>query len=198
MSGVVGCKIEPLDVEQARRVLKWVVENEQGLVGFEKLFAVDRTWLLAHCNGGVTWGRLKSDGWVLGSRVFPDLCPTPQEGQIQALRVFSREAEVYLWPTEQGLVGRLLIQDDADVAPELKPTEEEWLLMASRIIETKGDFTRVGDGKGSEQALPLILSERVDRVASKWPRLRVRHYFAEDEGTGRVYVRVTQLVEVVA
>lgn len=187
---VAGCQLESLDQVATRSWLDFVLGRgaAPGDLG-------DRGWLLCHCEDGVTWGRREGDGWHLGSSFFPDLCPAPSAANLLEMRVFSRAAEVLIWRTETGLCGRVLRDAepvDAGEPPD-RPDDEERLLLASRVGEERQGFTRVGDGSGVEQALPLRVAEG---PSSSWPRLRVRHYFARDERTGFVRVVATRLVEV--
>lgn len=189
MTSVEGCQIERLDHTASKAWLDWVLGHATAPM---ELGAP--AWALCHCDDGVTWGRLESGAWKLGSSVFPDLCPTPSEISIQELRVFSRAAEVLLWRADDGLRGRVLW----DSVPPLsdgatRPADEDRLLLAGRGGEPRDGFTRVGDGTGAEQALPLRVT---DGPSTSWPRLCVRHYFARDAETGGVRVAATRLVEV--
>jgi CRISPR-associated protein (TIGR03984 family) len=187
MMHIAGCRIEPLDDVASKRWLDFLLGRgaAPGDLG-------DRAWLLCHCEDGVTWGRREGDAWHLGSSCFPDLCPTPSESNVLEMRVFSPAAEVLIWRTENGLCGRVLRDTghaDAGASPD-RPDDEERLLLAGLVKEHRRGFTRVGDGSGAEQALPLRITE------SSWPGLRVRHYFARDDQTGSVRVVATRLVEV--
>lgn len=188
---VVGCQLETLDEVASRSWLDFVLGRGEapGKLG-------DRAWLLCHCEDGVTWGRREGDEWHLGSSCFPDLCPAPSESSILEMRVFSPAAEALIWRTEGGFQGRVLRDaepGDAAAPPPDRPDDEERLLLAGRVGEERRGFTRVGDGSGAEQALPLRVTEG---PPSSWPKLRVRHYFARDDRTGSVRVVATRLVEV--
>jgi CRISPR-associated protein (TIGR03984 family) len=150
-------------------------------------------WLLAHCDSGVTWGYLKDSRWQLGSNAFPDLCPVPDPETIFEARIFSRSGEILLWRTLLGFSGRFLTDLPAmDVDDPARPDDESRLLLAGRLIERRNNFTRVGNGAGAEQVLPLQIVDR----PNPWPRLVVRHYFVRDPETGVVSVAATRLVEV--
>lgn len=189
MTSVDSCRIESLDREASMAWLDWVLGNGASPIAFG-----DPAWLLCHADDGVTWGRLERGAWKLGSTAFPDLCPVPFDVCIQELRVFSREAEVLLWRMVDGLRGRILRDGDPglDDGPT-RPADEERLLLGDHVGEHKDGFTRVGDGTGAEQALPLRARKG---PSSSWPRLCVRHYFARDAETGGVRVVATRLVEV--
>lgn len=189
MKLIDGCQIDRMDHLASSAWLDYVLGR-----GAAPMMLGDSAWLVCHCDDGVTWGRLDGGAWRLGSTPFPDLCPTPSEVAIQELRVFSSTVEVLIWRTGDGLRGRILRDAGAPVDdPSCSPHDEERLVLTGRVGEHKAGFTRVGDGTGAEQALPLRVME--GRAAS-WPRLRVRHYFARDEKTGCVRVVATRLVEV--
>jgi len=189
MKHIDGCQIDQIDRAAANAWLDYVLGR-----GAAPMSLGDSAWLLCHCDDGVTWGRLEGGAWRLGSTVFPDLCPVPSEVVIQELRVFSSATEVLIWRTDEGLRGRVL-RDSVPAVTDgpLRPHGEERLLLAGRVGEHKDGFTRVGDGTGAEQALPLRVTEG---PSSSWPRFRVRHYFAREERIGCVRVVATRLMEV--
>lgn len=188
MKPVAGGEIERIDSPTSRAWLDHVLGRAAAPATLG-----ESVWLLCHDDDGVTWGRLEDSGWRLGSTLFPHLCPPPSAITLQELRIFSDLAEVLIWRARDGLRGRILRDstrpgDDVSCSPH----DEDRRLLAGRIIERKGGFTRVGNGTGAEQALPIHVWED----PSRWPRLRVRHYFARDEETGCVRVAATRLVEV--
>jgi CRISPR-associated protein (TIGR03984 family) len=187
MKRIDGCEIERIDGAASRVWLDHVLGRVPA-----PLVLGDPAWILCHCDDGVTWGRLEGGAWRLGSAVFPDLCPHPSDVVLQELRAFSAIAEVLLWRTDDGFCGRVL-RDSVPKDASCSPHDEERLLLSGRVGEDKDGFTRVGDGAGAEQALPLRIMEG---SSHSWPRLRVRHYFARDEETGSVRVVATRLVEV--
>jgi CRISPR-associated protein (TIGR03984 family) len=150
-------------------------------------------WVLAHCDDGVTWGRLKSGGWHLGSAVFPDLSPQPSPTNLQEMRLFSRTHEVHIWRADGGFRGRI-VRDDGPVVGDdpTCPVDETRILLGTRVLHQRNGFTRLGDGRGAEQAVPVELSQ-ID--VSHPPVLRVRHYFTRDRQTGAVFVVLTRLVD---
>lgn len=187
---IAGCQIDRLDNITSLLWLQFVLGRGGALADLG-----GHAWVLCHCDDGVTWGRREGDEWLLGSSYFPELCPAPTETNIQEMRVFSPAFEVLIWRTENGLRGRVLRDVPADGAQERPetPDDEERLLLAGRVAEHREGFTRVGDGSGAEQVLPLHVTEG---RSSPWPRLRVRHYFAREDRTGSVRVAATRLVDV--
>jgi CRISPR-associated protein (TIGR03984 family) len=186
---IAGCRIEPLDHSDCKAWLEHVLGQ-----GPAPADLGDPAWLLCHSDDGVTWGRRQGSAWCLASTFFPELCPVPSEIGIQEMRLFSPAAEVLIWRARDGLRGRVLRDDGSSkLDPELRPHDEERLLLSGQIRDERDGFTRVSDGAGAEQVLPL----RVQEVgSSRRPLLCVRHYFAREDRTGCIRVVATRLVEV--
>lgn len=186
---IAGCQVTPLDHGASNNWLEFILRR-----GVAPAAMGSPAWLLCHCHDGVTWGRWQGGEWSLGSSYFPDLCPSPSEANVLELRVFCPTIEVLIWRTGNGFLGRA-VRDislgDSMHLPER--TAEEWrLLLGTRVCEHRGCFTRLEDGTGAEQAVPVVLQ---GGPPSSWPRLHVRHYFARDERTGCVRVVMTRLVD---
>jgi len=197
MSGpekIHGCRLTALSEEQCRDIVKWAGGGPMP-AGTANGFK----WLLAHLADGITWGKVDGNGrWTLGSTAFPGLCPTIREGNLRELRVFGRKAEILVWNNDEGFSGRIL-EDDAAGGQHsgVAPDNETRILLGDRLIEgPKDGYSRVGTGDGREQAVPLECSQE-DFSNGWWPlRLKVRHYFKQDEDTGAVRVAATRLVDV--
>jgi CRISPR-associated protein (TIGR03984 family) len=186
---VRGCEIEQLDTERCKAWIGYVLGERP-----QPLPITPPAWALFHCDDGVTWGYFDDGTWRLGSQVFPDVSPRLSAISLQELRVFCRAFEVLIWRAQDGYRGRVLRDvEPSSVLDPLAPDEEERPLLGDRAIEQRGRFTRVGDGTGAEQVLPLRLPQG---FMSARPRLVLRHYFARDERTGCVRVAASRLVEV--
>ncbi|SFW22783.1 CRISPR-associated protein Csx19 [Nitrosovibrio sp. Nv17] len=191
MSLVERCQINRLDGPSCRAWLDHVLGRSAAPVSE---LIEPPAWLLCHCDDGVTWGLIDGSGWQLGSTVFPDLCPPPLVTTLQELRIFSRKGEILIWREADGPSGRILRESAQPVDDDpCAPHDEQRLLLAGRVGEHRDGFTRIGDGTGAEQALPVRVTEGPPH---SWPRLRVRHYFTRDIETGGVRVAVTRLMEV--
>jgi CRISPR-associated protein (TIGR03984 family) len=189
MNQIQGCEIEQLDTKGCKAWIDHVLGE-----GHPPFTVEDPAWVLFHCDDGVTWGRLDGARWRLGSEAFPDVCPRPSDISVQEFRVFCRAFEVLVWRTQDGYRGRVLRDvERSSLSGPVAPDEEERPLLGDRAIEHRDGFTRVEDGTGAEQVLPLRLPER---SMSARPRLLLRHYFARDERTGCVRVAASRLVEV--
>ncbi|GIX46058.1 MAG: CRISPR-associated protein [Candidatus Tectimicrobiota bacterium] len=186
---IEGCRIELLDHSACTAWLDHVLGRAPAPADLG-----DPAWLLCHSDDGVTWGHRDGGVWRLASAFFPEPCPVPSEIRVQEMRVFSSKAEVLIWRTDNGLRGRMLVDDDhGQVEDSLRPDDEERLLLSGQVHDERDGFTCVSDGGGGMQVLPLRVPKR---DSSRWPRLRVRHYFAREENTGSIRVVATRLVEV--
>ena len=189
-----GCTIEILDNVACKGYLSWVVDGVEPSKGLK-----DIAWLLAYCNDGVTWGRINNDqSWRTSSKFFPELCPWISESNLLEIRLFGIEREILIWWTENGFLGRILIDKPGQEnnAPCL-PDDEIRILLGDRVLETtKEGFTRVRTNSGMEQVIPLECADK-DCIKKYWPfRLKMRHYFAQDDETGAVRVAASRLVKV--
>jgi len=191
MPELAGCVIEPLVDSTCRDLLAWVV----GSRGAPTTDGVEL--LLAYCYDGVTWGRLDRDtrGWQLACLPFPARAPKPKEENLLELRLFGREFEILIWRQGRSFGGRTL-RDHPWGQDYLRPIDESRILLGDRLLEgPKGGFSRVGSPTGTEQVVPVEVSEDAFQKSS-WPlRLHVRHYLEPDEETGAVRIAATRLVK---
>jgi CRISPR-associated protein (TIGR03984 family) len=192
MNTIVGCTITTIEADECLKWLTWIdgKTNEPPREG-------NFQWLLAHCDDGVTWGRFDSSGWQLGSQVFSDLCPEISEKNLLELRLFGPKAEILIWRNEDSLSGRLLADDTPlERKNPANPMDQDLVLLGDRTVSTttQNGFTHIGDERGAEQVVPI---QCVEIFGSKrWPlRLKVRHYFEEDDSSGSVRVATTRLVD---
>lgn len=194
MIGLEECKIEPLDDETCQGVLAWVAGGPDPTR--DSAF----NWLLAHCYDGVTWGRLDDNGrfWRLSSTFFPDRCPPISASNLLEIRLFGPEMETLIWRKKTGFSGRRLIDalEEDDGSP-IRPDDENRVLLGDRLVDgPKGGFACVGTADGKMQALPIPCAE-ADFGGKRSPlRLKVRHYFEQDEQTGAVRVAASRLVDI--
>ena len=191
MSQLFGCEITKFDDNDCRDILEWLRDNHrpQGLKD-------DFEWALIHCSDGVSWGYFK-DGWHLGCHAFPGYSPHIVEYNLMELRIFGARAEILIWRNEGVMAGRLLRDiDTGNEDPLLKPADETRVLVGDRLLDgPKDGFSRVGSAAVQEQVVPLACSKD-DFRAGRWPlRLKVRHYFEQDNKSGALRVGATRLVD---
>ncbi|WP_028322633.1 type III-D CRISPR-associated protein Csx19 [Desulfatiglans anilini] len=195
MNAIQGCSIEPLNEEACRSLIEWVAGSarpDQASVGFK--------WLLAHCHDGVTWGRIDDpkQPWLLSSKAFPDLCPELSDSNLLQIRLFGDEKEAMIWRTETGFSGRMAVdKKEADAGSPTRPDDEIRILLGNRLLDgPKEGFTLVGTAGGAQHAVPLQCTAK-DFEHGTWPlRLKVRHYFQQDQNTGALRVALSRLIDV--
>jgi len=207
-AGLSGCIISSLDESTCRHYLNWVLGGRAPEPP-EGCDALEFEWLLVHCQDGVTWGRFDQEGgkWCMGSDVPPDISPPVRSERLLEFRVFGQTAEVLIWKSDKGLLGRILVdQRTGMTAPKppvyLSPSDESRVIRGDNILEVFDEhgFTRITDGTGAEQVVPVTLHGETIAEHHSQPvllRLIVRHYYEQDSDSGAVRVAVTRLVGVV-
>lgn len=150
------------------------------------------TYLLAHAEDGVIWGRFDQGRLITGDQVFPQL-PKLRLKTLQRCRIFSKAGEVLLWRSQNNWKHRFIGNLNCDCI------SEEQMLWGTHKVEEKDGFTLVEDGsEGLRHAVPLInIPFSSDRTKLDRPlRLNVRHYINYDkDGVARIYLsRLVYLV----
>jgi len=86
---------------------------------------------------------------------------------------------------------------DADAGSPTRPDDEPRILLGNRLLDgPREGFTLVGTAGGAQHAVPLQCTVK-DFEKGTWPlRLKVRHYFQQDQNTGAVRVALSRLVDV--
>ena len=194
MNALAGCAVEALDSVTCLGLLSWVCGDRSAA---RATSGPGATWLLAHSDDGVTWGKRSPAGWQTGAEVFPQVSPPITVSTLLELRLFGEEEEIFMWRSRDGLRGRKLQDIDGVVHEAVRPKDEIRVLVGDHLVEpSREGFSRVGSATGAEQVVPLSLDRHVFDAA-RWPlRLQVRHYFQEDRETGAVRIAATRLVDV--
>jgi CRISPR-associated protein (TIGR03984 family) len=196
---VAGCDLVLLDAAVSAGYLAWLI-GEAGARSPDG--ATDLVWALAHCDDGVTWGRYDKEAnrWVVGSIVASDVSPPIRRETLQELRLFGETCEVLIWRTSAGFRARLARETNPRVKPDnesdpLSPADESRILRGDRVrTPCEHGFTRLADGTGAEQVIPLAVTE--EQLGSMRVRLDVRHYYEKDAKTGAVRIALTRLVRI--
>jgi CRISPR-associated protein (TIGR03984 family) len=156
------------------------------------------SFLLAHANDGVIWGRLQGDGTLkLSSDVYndpkkyPSLAVPLTSETLQQARLFGPDGELFLWRRGGGFIARMIAdgpQPSSDTLPD-----EEYLLWGDQVRASSGDFTILVEGqRGLAHAVPPIENQPPKgRVA-----LVVRHYIDYDD-QNQAYVALSRLVNLI-
>jgi CRISPR-associated protein (TIGR03984 family) len=179
--------VSPLDSSACRGYLAWLFGEKDAV---EPEGSSGLNWMLAHCDDGVTWGRYDAGPrvWRQSHQVAPEVSPPIRSESLHELRFFGESAEVLIWRTEAGLRGRIIRDTNASIE-----FEESRILLGTQVLEQLDhDFTRVSDGTGAEQVVPLVVSD--DQLRDGRVRLVVRHYYESDTETGVVRIVATRLV----
>lgn len=151
------------------------------------------TYLLAHAEDGVIWGRFEPDGILITQTDPDDLFPQYKFAKLrwstlQQCRIFGEKAEVMLWKNNENAKARL-VRDDNN--PDLIPENQILWGTHGEKREDKG-FTLLWDGKqGLRHAVPFTDIELDDDRKLKYPvRLLVHHYIDDgnDDGLARIYL----------
>ena len=201
---IMGCKIESLSGEACERYLDWLCGGADAEVGFD---SDGLKWALAHSDDGVTWGYY-SEGdkrWRLGNEVMDEISPSIRRLTLQELRLFGPLYEVLIWRVATGFCGRILRDDPGlvgewDRSDPLRYAKERRILRGDRLVrELELRFTRIADGTGAEQVVPVTVSGDAfcgsDGHRRMPLQLLVRHYYQQDPASGAVRVAASRLVD---
>lgn len=146
------------------------------------------TYLLAHADDGVIWGRFDNGKLTTAEKIFypcdfnlyfPELRPLT----LQQCRIFGLNGEVLLWRISDKKFRWRFIGN-----PEEDKISESQILWGTNGIK-KDNFTLLWDGsQGLKHAVPFIDIElKGDRLVQP-VRLVVHHYITYDvEGVARIY-----------
>ena len=152
------------------------------------------TYLLAHANDGVIWGKFQDqDGKLITTtepvKLFPE-CDFPflREETLQQCRIFGDDSEVMIWKTNEGFKARL-IQDEHLIEDDY--ITESQILWGTHGKHHENGFTLLWDGsQGLKHAVPFTDIELGKKGELKNKvRLIVRHYIDyDDSGVARIYL----------
>lgn len=145
------------------------------------------TYLLAHAEDGVIWGKVDGGKLLLSSDAYPAVSPKLRVETLRELRLFGKKAEWFLWRSDDGWRARL-IEDGA--GGEAEYFDEKHILWGTNAVEkSKPPFTLVTEADtGIRHAPPIALNGRHSL------RLVVRHYLAESDN-GVAFVKLSRLVD---
>lgn len=146
------------------------------------------SYLLAHAEDGVIWGRFDQGNLITAEHCFHQF-PSLRLKTLQRCHIFGRSGEVLLWRSHKNWKARFIGNPDCDCIPE------EQVLWGTQKVEEKNGFTLVADGsEGLHHAVPLTNISFSDK--EKRPlRLVVHHYVEYDEATGLAHISMSRLVD---
>jgi len=148
------------------------------------------SYLLAHADDGVIWGRFAENGELdISGKVFREVEVQLRAKTLQQARLFGPAGEVLLWRVEGGFLSNNLL--DGAETPENALEEQHYLWGVGQEIEKERQFTLMEDGQqGLWHAVPRVITSQ-QRAA-----LKVRHYVAYDE-QDQAYITCSRLVDLV-
>lgn len=140
------------------------------------------TAALAFADDGVIWGRF--DGaWKWSGESF-NVSPPLRWNTLQQIRLFGKDAEVFVWRANGKWAGRVIADGAGD---KREYYDELQLLWGARDGEAKDGFALMRDGgQGLRHAPPV-------KIAIKG-KLQTRNYLDYDED-GRVKIIASRLVD---
>ncbi|MEB3213729.1 MAG: CRISPR-associated protein Csx19 [Leptolyngbyaceae bacterium] len=179
-------------IEEMADLQKWIEKQAQ---------TYQLTYLLAHADDGVIWGRFDQGRLITADHVFPKL-PKLRLSTLQQCRIFGEAGEVLLWRSQNNWKARLITDPDCEYI------SENQMLWGTHPIEEKEGFTLVEDGsEGLRHAIPLprkdipfssdsLRDGKAERPKLDRPlRLNVRHYIDYDEA-GVARISLSRLVNI--
>lgn len=180
--------VEALTVESLDHVELWL----QGMAVANKL-----SWLLAHADDGVIWGRRDHDCLITSATVAPHVSPPLRLATLQCARLFASHAELLLWRDGENAWHARLIRDTHSSAGATwqDTMDEPYLLWGTDTQKLTQGFTLMTDGaQGLRHAVPIPVRGTYDEEHRPL-RLWVRHYLQE-EPTGFTRIATSRLVNV--
>jgi CRISPR-associated protein (TIGR03984 family) len=156
----------------------------------------DCTYLLAHAEDGVIWGRFDSGMLITSHDVFGDsYCrATLRAATLWEARLFGAGAEVLLWRVDGAWDARAI--HDAALNADEDYLVERQMLWGDHAEQRNNGFTLLADGReGLRHAVPIEIDDsQFSRENPRPARLRVHHYIDFDpEGNARI--ALSRLVE---
>jgi CRISPR-associated protein (TIGR03984 family) len=154
-------------------------------------------FLLAHCDGGVVWGRVENSSLILA----PGGEALLTAATLQEARLFGDAGELHVWRVGDAAFRARELRDDA-AATQGERTyaqafDESQVLWGDHCVRADNGFSLMEDGaQGLRHWAPVTLSDA--KKGGRRLRLRVRSYVAcGDDSVMRVAVSRLVNIEVV-
>lgn len=207
------CRMEPHEREEIADLREWLQKQAQTLDNKE-------TWLLAHADDGVIWGKIEAGALMTSTDAekeavdrYPEVrgcSPELRRETLQTARLFGENAELLLWRDEEGFRWRVL-QDLPDETGEgasdggdairldAGSLDESQVLWGTKAVPLQNGFTLMVEGEqGLLHVVPYNLPpgefRHEEREMNRPLRLKVRHYATQDEETGFTRITASRLV----
>jgi len=156
------------------------------------------TYLLAHADDGVIWGRVEHNQILTSDGIKPEVSPPLLVDTLQQARIFSPDAELLLWRDgDQAWHARLIRPPHAGEAPTfIEAIDEPQILWGTHTKQLEDGFTLMTDGaQGLCHVVPLTVNGSSDGQTRPL-RLLVRHYVREDN-SGFARIVASRLMKVI-
>jgi CRISPR-associated protein (TIGR03984 family) len=160
------------------------------------------TWLLAHDEDGVIWGRIDESRLTTSHDASNEnshassISPELRTDTLQQARLFGPQGELFVW--RDGMANwrfRLIrVVKEGEESEFNEAIEEKYILWGTDPEPLSEEFTLMSDGAhGMRHIVPIRVEGRFDE-STRPLRLQVRHYLNEDQ-TGFVYIAESRLVD---
>ncbi|MBE9120862.1 TIGR03984 family CRISPR-associated protein [Tychonema sp. LEGE 07199] len=152
------------------------------------------SYLLAHAEDGIIWGRFDSKKLTTAEKIFHkrDQVDLPELRllTLQQCRIFGRDGEILLWRiSETKFKWRFIGNPEEDKIPESQ-------ILWGTHGEKQRNFTLLWDGsQGLKHAVPFTDIELEGDRLVKPVRLLVHHYIKYEEETGLARIYRSRLVD---
>ena len=150
---------------------------------------IEPTYLLAHLDDGVVWGRWSNKRWHYANQVGgPAIGPSLRLVTLQTLRVFNKNAECFLWRGGKGWQQRWLVDSKQGQTQFVGHIDESYMMWGNQSQKLQNKFTLMADGEeGLQHAIPIPFTQPDNTMRQL--ALQIRHYVTEDQiGFGRIAV----------
>ncbi|KAA3613934.1 MAG: TIGR03984 family CRISPR-associated protein [Calditrichaeota bacterium] len=153
-----------------------------------------KSYLLAHADDGVIWGKYESGQFLTSTTVAPNakISPELRGITIQQAFLFNSACELRLFHDELGAWQCMLVQDS-------EPSIDEWQVLWGDRAEQNfnADFTHLRDvtQQGLDHIVPIKI-ENTDLEKGERGKLLLRHFIQFDDDTGEARIAYSRLVDV--
>ena len=174
------------------------VEVPGDVIAWLKAEAPAYRFLLAHCEGGVAWGRVADGALVLA----PGAAALFTTAVLQEARLFGEDGELHVWRVGGSSFRATRIDERAQQAEKPDFTQaydEPYVLWGTRCEQQENGFSLMSDGvQGLRHWAPVDVAPRSEYAESvRSLRLVARVYVVQGEN-GAVQPAASRLVRVEA
>jgi CRISPR-associated protein (TIGR03984 family) len=171
-----------------------IVPVDGDVVALLKAHGARFRFLLAHCDGGVVWGRVENGALILS----PGGEALLTAAMLQEARLFGEAGELHVWRVGDAAFRACELRDDVAATQEecayAQAFDESQVLWGDHCVRVDNGFSLMADGaQGLRHWAPVTLSDA--KKGGRRLRLRVRSYVACGDDSV-MQVAATRLVNV--